>query len=219
MLATIEPKAAPAPKKEAAETNGTSGEKTDATAPLNGQAASDIYEEEDVKELGELQRYQLKHRELFYSKCTETIAVTSIRGKCSVLLFSDDIERYKDYVSHEDKFYYHLTYDEYQKQIVDDKGEIKVGTKYQAEVPHFDSAVEKVAKNWEDIRWMPANQLSDNEIDQFLTIAKSVGTFARALDCNNAFKQPSLPLSAAAASRDITLVSFENKKKFKFLKN
>jgi hypothetical protein len=52
------------------------------------------------------------------------------------------------------------------------------------------------------------NQLTDREIDQFLIIAKSVGTFARALDCNNAFKQPSLPLSAAAASRDITIVKF-----------
>jgi hypothetical protein len=52
------------------------------------------------------------------------------------------------------------------------------------------------------------NDLSDTEIDQFLIIAKSVGTYARALDCNNAFKQPSLPLSAASASRDITLVIF-----------
>ena len=220
MLATIEPKSPAAPiggKKDAtaaapADTNGTSDEK----APLlNGIA--DIYDEEDVKELGELQRYHLKHRELFYSKFTETIAVTSIRGKCSVLLFSDDIERYRDYVSHEDKFYYHLTYDEHQKQIVDDKGEIKVGTKYQAEVPHFDAAAEKLvgaAKVCEDLKWLTANKLSDNEIDQFLTIAKSVGTFARALDCNNVLKQPSLPLSAAAASRDITLVSYAHGAQF-----
>ena len=50
-----------------------------------------------------------------------------------------------------------------------------------------------------------ANNLTDEQIDKFLIIAKSVGTYARALDCNNAFKQPSLPLSAASASRDITL--------------
>ena len=68
------------------------------------------------------------------------------------------------------------------------------------------------AQTDETIIWSPggsssslANKLSDKEIDQFLILAKSVGTYARALDCN-AFKQPSLPLSAATASRDITLL-------------
>lgn len=36
---------------------------------------------------------------------------------------------------------------------------------------------------------------------------RSVGTFARALDCSSSVKQPSLHMSAAAASRDITLVN------------
>ena len=54
------------------------------------------------------------------------------------------------------------------------------------------------------------NSLTAKEVDQFLTIAKSVGTYARALDCGNAFKQPSLALSAASASRDITLVIYFN---------
>lgn len=35
---------------------------------------------------------------------------------------------------------------------------------------------------------------------------RSVGTFARALDCSSSVKQPSLHMSAAAASRDITLI-------------
>lgn len=42
----------------------------------------------------------------------------------------------------------------------------------------------------------------------FLIYFRSVGTFARALDCSSSVKQPSLHMSAAAASRDITLVSF-----------
>ena len=37
---------------------------------------------------------------------------------------------------------------------------------------------------------------------------RSVGTFARALDCTSTVRQPSLHMSAAAASRDITLVSW-----------
>ena len=49
------------------------------------------------------------------------------------------------------------------------------------------------------------NQLSDPDIDKFLVVARSVGTFARALDCSSSVKQPSLHMSAAAASRDITL--------------
>lgn len=36
---------------------------------------------------------------------------------------------------------------------------------------------------------------------------RSIGTFARALDSGSSSKEPSLHLSAAAASRDITLVS------------
>jgi metastasis-associated protein MTA len=157
-----------------------------------------------------------------------------------------------------DQFYYHLTYDPYQKSLVADKGEIRVGTKYQAEVPHLKvqtgpngtvvvadnddvatshsqssagndrvlrSQLQRnqsqiveipISQQTEEIlQWCPLgctlssfrNQLSDADIDKFLMIAKSIGTFARALDCNNAYKQPSLPLSAAAASREVTLVN------------
>ena len=49
------------------------------------------------------------------------------------------------------------------------------------------------------------NRLTDSEIEKFLVIARSVGTFARALDCSSSVKQPSLHMSAAAASRDVTL--------------
>jgi hypothetical protein len=51
------------------------------------------------------------------------------------------------------------------------------------------------------------NRLTDRQIDQFLVVSRSLGTFARALDCTSSVKQPSLHMSAAAASRDITLVS------------
>lgn len=50
------------------------------------------------------------------------------------------------------------------------------------------------------------NRLTDRQIDQFLVVSRSLGTFARALDCTSSVKQPSLHMSAAAASRDITLV-------------
>jgi metastasis-associated protein MTA len=160
-------------------------------------------------DLNELQKYQLKHRELFYSKYTDTIPATTIRAKCSVLLFHSDIEKLNDYMSHDDQYYYTLTYDPYQRTIVADKGEIRVGFKYQVEIPSILSADQHDAdamRKYDELKWSTGHQLTDREIEQFLIIAKSIGTFARALDCNNAYKQPSLPLSAAAASRDITLV-------------
>jgi metastasis-associated protein MTA len=60
----------------------------------------------------------------------------------------------------------------------------------------------------EQLVWTPHHSLTDRKIDQFLVVSRSVGTFARALDCSSSVKQPSLHMSAAAASRDITLVSF-----------
>lgn len=71
----------------------------------------------------------------------------------------------------------------------------------------------------EVLTWTPEHGLSDREIDQFLVVARSVGTFARALDCSSSVKQPSLHMSAAAASRDITLVcpTFLSKQKLQSL--
>ena len=42
----------------------------------------------------------------------------------------------------------------------------------------------------------------------FYDLSSAVGTFARALDCSSSVRQPSLHMSAAAASRDITLVRY-----------
>ena len=58
----------------------------------------------------------------------------------------------------------------------------------------------------EDLVWSPNNDLDGEKIDQFVIISRSVGTFARALDCSSSVKQPSLHMSAAAASRDITVM-------------
>lgn len=216
---------------------------------------ADDFEEALVANLSDQQKYNLKHREVYFSKYTDTIAATTIRSKCSVLLFNEDVEKYSDYLGRDDSFFYHLTYDPYQKSLVHDQGEIRVGSRYQAEVPALqvtpngsiledpNEAAALIAaqedkrvlrsklrkdeqpevpfaiENMEQRIWSPVssfmegvvekkflnNKLSDTEIDQFMIIAKSIGTYARALDCNNAFKQPSLPLSAASASRDITL--------------
>ncbi|XP_071833460.1 metastasis-associated protein MTA3-like isoform X3 [Apostichopus japonicus] len=165
-------------------------------------------QEEALEELSEKQRHQLKHRELFLSRQLETLPATHIRGKCTVTLLNET-ESLLSYLSKEDAYFYSLVYDPHQKTLLADKGEIRVGPRYQAEIPDKFEEPEKMDERdpsrLEIKIWTPENPLSGKEIDQFLVLTRSVGTFGRALDCSSSIRQPSLHMSAAAASRDITL--------------
>ncbi|KAK6489296.1 metastasis-associated protein MTA3-like [Huso huso] len=158
-------------------------------------------------ELTEKHKHQLRHRELFLSRQYESLPATHIRGKCSVALLNET-EAVLGYLDKEDLFFYSLVYDPTQKTLLADKGEIRVGPRFQADVP------DKLLEGEPDDRdlsklevktWDPDCPLTDRQIDQFLVVARAVGTFARALDCSSSVRQPSLHMSAAAASRDITL--------------
>uniref|UniRef100_A0A668AX86 Metastasis associated 1 n=1 Tax=Myripristis murdjan TaxID=586833 RepID=A0A668AX86_9TELE len=128
-------------------------------------------------------------------------------GKCCVTLLNET-EALKSYLDREDAFFYSLVYDPQQKTLLADKGEIRVGNKYQADITDLLKEGEDddrdLAKLEERV-WDPSSSLTEKQIDQFLVVARSVGTFARALDCSSSVRQPSLHMSAAAASRDITL--------------
>ena len=112
------------------------------------------------------------------------------------------------YIKQEDTFFYTLVYDKNNEQLFEDRGEIKIGSSYQCDFlpeviqPDEDS---RRSEELEELVWSPDNELEDKVIDQFLVLARSVGTFARAVDEASTLKQPSLHMSAAAASRDITL--------------
>lgn len=113
------------------------------------------------------------------------------------------------YLSAQDSFFYCLVFDPTQKTLLADKGEIRVGSRYQTDVTPLLREGESDSRSIEDLEtlvWTPTHSLSDRKIDQFLVVSRSIGTFARALDCSSSVKQPSLHMSAAAASRDITLV-------------
>ncbi|KAI5635880.1 BAH domain-containing protein [Phthorimaea operculella] len=153
------------------------------------------------------QRHQAKHRELFLSRHVETLPATHIRGKCSVTLLNET-ESLLSYLNKDDAFFYCLVFDPSQKTLLADKGEIRVGSRYQTEVTNLLKEGEEDPRKSEDLEtlvWTPSHGLTDRQIDQFLVVSRSVGTFARALDCSSSVKQPSLHMSAAAASRDITL--------------
>ncbi|XP_072366401.1 metastasis-associated protein MTA3 isoform X6 [Scyliorhinus torazame] len=165
-----------------------------------------------VLDLTEKQRHQLKHREIFLSRQYESLPATHIRGKCGVSLLNET-ESVACYLEKEDGFFYSLVYDPSQKTLLADKGEIRVGSRYQADISDMLNEGEADARDQTKMEvkvWDPDNPLNDRQIDQFLVVARAVGTFARALDCSSSVRQPSLHMSAAAASRDITLLPWKS---------
>ncbi|XP_055495640.1 metastasis-associated protein MTA3 isoform X1 [Leucoraja erinacea] len=160
-----------------------------------------------LSDLTEKQRHQLKHREIFLSRQYDSLPATHIRGKCSVSLLNETGSM-GSYLEKEDSFFYFLVYDPSQKTLLADKGEIRVGTRYQADISDMLNEGESDSRDQSKMEvkiWDPDNPLNDRQIEQFLVVACAVGTFARALDCSSSVRQPSLHMSAAAASRDITL--------------
>uniref|UniRef100_A0A673M3V2 Metastasis-associated protein MTA3-like n=1 Tax=Sinocyclocheilus rhinocerous TaxID=307959 RepID=A0A673M3V2_9TELE len=198
--------------KHASEAESTPcGDPHPADAPeLKNGTLPDLDEEKESPsepELSEKQKHQLRHRELFLSRQYESLPATHIRGKCSVALLNET-EAVLSYLEKEDTFFYSLVYDPTQKTLLADKGEIRVGPRFQADVPEMLQEGEPDDRDQSKLEmkiWDPECPLTNKQIDQFLVIARAVGTFARALDCSSSVRQPSLHMSAAAASRDITL--------------
>uniref|UniRef100_A0A665WM35 Metastasis-associated protein MTA2-like n=1 Tax=Echeneis naucrates TaxID=173247 RepID=A0A665WM35_ECHNA len=167
------------------------------------QVLKQICFEEESKQpvLSEQQKHQLKHRELFLSRQFESLPATHIRGKCNVTLLNET-DILAGYLEKEDCFFYSLVFDPVQKTLLADQGEIRVGSKYQAEIP------DKLADGEETGQSLVGDvesSLSSSQVNQIIGSTRTVGTFARALDCSSSIRQPSLHMSAAAASRDITL--------------
>ncbi|KAM6912351.1 LOW QUALITY PROTEIN: metastasis-associated protein MTA1 [Xenentodon cancila] len=178
-----------------------------ALADKHARELEEEMENPEMAELPEKQKHQLRHRELFLSRQLESLPATHIRGKCCVTLLNET-EALKSYLDREDAFFYSLVYDPQQKTLLADKGEIRVGNKYQADITDLLKEGEDDDRDLEKLEekvWDPNSSLTEKQIDQFLVVARSVGTFARALDCSSSVRQPSLHMSAAAASRDITL--------------
>uniref|UniRef100_A0A8C9GTX0 BAH domain-containing protein n=1 Tax=Piliocolobus tephrosceles TaxID=591936 RepID=A0A8C9GTX0_9PRIM len=90
-------------------------------------------ENPEMVDLPEKLKHQLRHRELFLSRQLESLPATHIRGKCSVTLLNET-ESLKSYLEREDFFFYSLVYDPQQKTLLADKGEIRVGNRYQADI-------------------------------------------------------------------------------------
>ncbi|CAB1345084.1 unnamed protein product, partial [Coregonus sp. 'balchen'] len=94
----------------------------------------DFEEESKQPTVSEQQKHQLKHRELFLSRQFESLPATHIRGKCNVTLLNET-DVLAGYLEKEECFFYSLVFDPVQKTLLADQGEIRVGSKYQAEIP------------------------------------------------------------------------------------
>ncbi|RLV63820.1 hypothetical protein DV515_00017882 [Chloebia gouldiae] len=153
----------------------------DISSSLNSLADSNAREfEEESKQppMTEQQRHQLKHRELFLSRQFESLPATHIRGKCSVTLLNET-DILGQYLEKEDCFFYSLVFDPVQKTLLADQGEIRVGCKYQAEIPERLAEGESDNRNQQKMEmkvWDPDNPLTDRQIDQFLVVARSPST-------------------------------------------
>ncbi|XP_062502220.1 metastasis-associated protein MTA3-like [Corticium candelabrum] len=177
-------------------------------AQMADKFAADFEESDDclwsTSHLDTVLKHQLRHREVFLCRDYETYEISLIRGKCSVTLLCE-VETPDLYLKRPDAFYYSLVYDPQVKTLQADKNNIRVGDKFQAFVPDATSPSEvREPEAMASQMWNPVG-MSHKEIDQFMVLARSVGTFARAMITSKSF-QPTLHASAAAASRDTTLL-------------
>ena len=99
------------------------------------------------------------------------------RGKCSVTLLSE-VETPASYTGRSDAFFYSLVFDPHQKSLVADRGEIRIGSSYQATVTPLQDkrqreADRKDAAELDEMIWDPRNCLDKEDVEKYLTVAKS----------------------------------------------
>lgn len=81
---------------------------------------------------------KLKQRELFYSKFIESnVSVSCFRGKLNLTMFTPEVNSLSEFIFDDksDNFFYQIAYDPNLKSLSQDKIEIRVGPKYQADIP------------------------------------------------------------------------------------
>ncbi|OWK08969.1 hypothetical protein Celaphus_00015592 [Cervus elaphus hippelaphus] len=153
-------------------------------------------ENPEMVDLPEKLKHQLRHRELFLSRQLESLPATHIRSLAPGARPRCCVPTAPPRAAFQDFFFYSLVYDPQQKTLLADKGEIRVGNRYQADITDLLKEGEEDGRDQSKLEtkvWEARNPLVDKQIDQFLVVARS------------SVRQPSLHMSAAAASRDITL--------------
>lgn len=142
----------------------------------NGSQASSLTDLSDMSDedkilsflqnLSPIQIHHLKHRELFYSKYYESnVSCSLFRGKVNLNLFVPDVNTFDEYLTNNrDKFFYQIAYDPNKNMISEDKIMIRVGAKFQAEIPGLNSSIKLTAKRKRPI-FLMNNEYGEKEFE------------------------------------------------------
>lgn len=115
----------------------------------------------------------MKQRELFYSKYIEIKSpfnVDCLRGKIELDLLVPDVHLCTDYIkTNQNKFFYQINYDQNQKRLSVDKIQIRVGSKYQAELPELLTKPQTDYETRETLVWDGERcRLSDEKLNSYI---------------------------------------------------
>ncbi|GFR97511.1 arginine-glutamic acid dipeptide repeats protein [Elysia marginata] len=123
----------------------------------------------------------IQQRELFSSEATDTLPITSLRGKCKVVQYSD-LRSASHFVPCPDHFFYILAYRPDNRRLATTQGEIRVGPSHQARLPECrpgtsPADMPEKCETREEIRWRPG-RVVDGDLLMYLRAARSIAAFA-----------------------------------------
>ncbi|RUS90272.1 hypothetical protein EGW08_001961, partial [Elysia chlorotica] len=123
----------------------------------------------------------IQQRELFSSEATDTLPITSLRGKCKVVQYSD-LRSASQFVPCPDHFFYILAYRPDNRRLATTQGEIRVGPSHQARLPECRPGTSPAdmperCDAREEIRWRPG-RVPDGDLLMYLRAARSIAAFA-----------------------------------------
>lgn len=141
------------------------------------------------------------HEVYYNSGYSKTYSSTQLRGKCMVVRFEREMDTASSYVKENNKFFYRLKYKNISASNSSssrgasgtqaflsplEESSMRIGPDFQAEVPDF-ALTESQKKDYykgessrEELRYTSEHKLKDEEIDKFITICRSLGTYGRA---------------------------------------
>ena len=161
-----------------------------------------------LRDLRDKVEKKLAERELFSSSISGKVAMSRVRGKCDVSPFHPS-QSLPPFPMTEDVFFCLYHYNDDKGTLILEKKEIRVGSQFQADIPPLLKTGESDERDMAQLETLVWNQdssvISEEQIEQYLLIAKSLALFARALCSSSAVLQTGVVTGAAAARRDITL--------------
>ena len=84
----------------------------------------------------------------------------------------NELEDMTSYLNQEDTFFYAMVYDPNQKTLLVDKGEIRTGPEYQADIPAYIRVESRTDLGHNAAQTWEPNRMADQKVEQFLVVAR-----------------------------------------------